>query len=189
MSTPTFSEQEPLADRTRWFQEEVHAHDSSLKAYLRGSFPAVHDVDDVVQESYLRIWKARGRQPIRCVRGFLFRIARNVALNLVNRQRISPIEAGQDWTLLQVAEEQPNAAATACTRDELRLLAQAIDALPEPCREIVILRRIQNISQKEIAARLGLSEESVEIHVVRGVKRCWEYLRRRGVRFEHEAQR
>ena len=189
MSTPIISQQDPGVDETRWFREEVHAHDSSLKAYLRGSFPAVHDVDDVVQESYLRIWKARGRQPIRCVRGFLFRVARNVALNILSRQRISPIDADHEWTSLLVPDNQPNAAAAACSREELLLLAEAIDALPDRCREIVILRRINNVPQKEIAARLGISEESVEINVVRGVKRCWEYLRRRGVRFEHEARR
>lgn len=189
MSNPITSEQDPIADQTRWFREEVHAHDASLKAYLRGSFPRVHDVDDVVQESYLRIWKARSRQPIRCVRGFLFRVARNVALNILNRERVSPIDGHQDWTTLRVAEDRPNAAANACTREELLLLAQAIDSLPARIREVVILRRIKNIPQKDIAAHLGISEKSVEIQVVRGAKRCFEYLRRHGVRFDHEVRR
>lgn len=189
VSTPTTSEPAPGANQTRWFTEEVHAHDSSLKAYLRGSFPAVRDVDDVVQESYLRIWKARDRQPIQCVRAFLFRIARNVALNLLNRERVSPIDAVKDLTALPVVEDGPNAAASACAREELLLLAQAIDSLPARCREIVILRRIKNVSQKEIAARLGITEETVEVQVVRGVKRCGDYLRRHGVRFDHEARR
>jgi len=173
-------------DHSQWFTEEVHAHDSSLKAYLRGSFPAVRDVEDVVQESYLRIWKARAAQPIQCARAFLFRVARNVALNLLSRERVSPIDPVMDLAALPVVEESPNAAAAACVREELLLLAQAIDSLPARCREIVILRRIKHVSQKEIAARLGIAEETVEVQVVRGVKRCGDYLRRHGVRFDHE---
>lgn len=187
VSIPT-SEPELVADRNRWFTQDVHAHDSSLKAYLRGSFPTVRDLEDVVQESYLRIWKARAEQPILCARALLFRIARNLALNLLDRERASPVVAVKDLdSLTQVGDELTGAAAAA-RREELLLLAQAIDSLPARCREIVILRRIKNVPQKEIAARLGIAEATVEIQVVRGVKRCAHYLRRRGVRFDHETR-
>jgi hypothetical protein len=49
----------PAAALRAWFAEEVQPHDAQLKAYLRGAFPAVRDVEDVVQESYLRVWRAR----------------------------------------------------------------------------------------------------------------------------------
>lgn len=189
MNTPTSSESPTDADRAHWFSREVHAHDSSLKAYLRGSFPQVRDVDDVVQESYLRIWKAKGTQPIQCVRGFLFRVARNVALNLLNRQRVSRIDTVKDLSALPVAGDDATSAAAAARSEELALLADAIDSLPPRCREIVILRRIQNLSQREIAQRLGISEETVAVQVVRGVKRCGDYLRSRGMQFDDEARR
>ena len=189
LTTPGASETPTFADQTRWFTEEVYAHDSSLKAYLRGSFPSVRDVNDVVQESYLRIWKARAGQPIQCVRAFLFRVARNVAINLLNRECVSPIDDVKDFASLPVVEDTPNAAASACTREELLLLARAIDSLPARCREIVILRRIKNLPQKEIAARLGLAEKTVEVQVVRGVKRCADYLRRHGVQFDQHKTR
>jgi RNA polymerase sigma factor (sigma-70 family) len=171
----------PALSMSKWFTDEVHPHDSSLRAYLRGSFPAVRDVDDVVQESYLKIWNARPRRPIACARAFLFRIARNVALNLLHRERISPIDAVKDFAALPVVQDQRSAATEACVQEELLLLARAIDSLPSRCREIVILRRIKNIPQKEIAARLGIAEETVEVQVARGVKRCGEFLRRQGV--------
>src|SRR5687767_3921161 len=63
---------ESQSDQSQWFADEVHVHESQLKSFLRGSFPAVRDVDDVVQESYLRIWKARAAQPIDSARAFLF---------------------------------------------------------------------------------------------------------------------
>jgi len=65
------------ASRARWFEEQVQPQGAQLKSYLRGSFPSIEDVDDIVQESYLRIWKARAAQPIESARAFLFRVARN----------------------------------------------------------------------------------------------------------------
>ena len=169
------------AEQSRWFVDEVHAHDSQLKAYLRGSFPLVRDVDDVVQESYLRIWKARAVQPIRSAKAFLFKVAGRVALNRLQRERISPVVAVEDLASLPAIEDGPDAAETACTREEILLLADGIERLPPRCREIFILRRIKGVPQKQIARLLGISEDTVQVQVQRGVKRCEEFLRRRGV--------
>jgi hypothetical protein len=63
---PPHIDQNPLPAPipARWFAEEVQPHEASLRAYMRGAFPMVRDVDDVVQESYLRVWRARAAQPI-----------------------------------------------------------------------------------------------------------------------------
>lgn len=173
------SEREP--DRARWFIDEVHAHDSSLRAYLRGSFPLVRDVDDVVQESYVRVWKARPAEPIRSARAFLFRVARHLALDWLRRDRSSPIDGVTDLADLRVLDNGPGVAESACVQEETALLLAAIDALPPRCREIVILRKLRGLPQKEIAARLGLSEQTVQVQIGRGVRKCEEFLRRRGV--------
>jgi RNA polymerase sigma factor (sigma-70 family) len=161
--------------------EQVHPHDSSLKAYLRGSFPAVHDVEDVVQESYVRVWKARAAQPIRSAKGFLFQVARRLALDILRHGRASPIDEGRDLAALSVFHHDLNAAETASLLERKRLLIDAVVALPARCREIVILRKLEDIPQKEVAARLGLSERTVENLLSRGVKRCENYLRRHGL--------
>lgn len=165
----------------QWFAQEVQPHDAQLKAYLRSSFPAVRDVEDVVQESYLRIWKSRAGQPVHSAKAFLFKVARHVALNLLARQRSSPISAVGDLSNLLVLDEKPDARAEASRSEKLRLLVQALGALPPRCREITVLRKLRGVPQKEIAARLGLSEKTVEEQVSRGVKRCEDYLRRHGV--------
>lgn len=170
-------------DHSRWFAEEVHPHDRHLKSYLRGAFPTVRDVDDVVQESYLRLWKARIAHPIECARGFLFRVARNLAINSLKHTRASPILAVPDLSALQISEDAPGVFESVCTQEEIRLLAEAIASLPSRCREIVILRRVKNVPQKEIAAMLGVSESTVESQVYRGVERCADYLHRRGIHF------
>jgi RNA polymerase sigma factor (sigma-70 family) len=166
---------------SNWFMEEVHPHDSSLKAYLRGSFPAVRDVEDVVQESYVRVWKARAAQPIRHAKGFLFQVARRLALDILRRGRASPIDLGRDLAYLSVITHDPTAAEAATLMERKRLLIDAVVALPARYREIVILRKLEDVPQKEVAARLGISERTVENLLGRGVRRCEDYLRRRGM--------
>src|ERR1044072_2602461 len=83
----------PETDPARWFAAEVHAHDGQLRAYLRGTYPTVRDVDDVVQESYLRTWKAKLAHPIASTKSFLFEVARNLAIDLIRRRRSAPGES------------------------------------------------------------------------------------------------
>ncbi len=168
--------------RTRWFEQEVHVHEGSLRAYLRGVFPSVRDVDDVVQESFLRVWRARSERSISFAKTFLFQVARHLAIDLIRHERRSPIIPVTDLEASTVVESGPHAAEQASTRQEVSLLLEAIDSLPARCREIVILRKLQGVSQKEIAARLSLSEQTVQVQVARGVKRCEKFLRHRGVR-------
>ncbi len=163
----------------QWFKEEVQPHDASLKAWLRGRFPAVQDVDDVVQESYLRIWKARALHPIDSAKAFLFRVARNLALDTLRHERRSPITAVTDLDRLFVLDDKPDAAAQAARQQEIALLVEVIDELPPRCREIFILRKLQGVPQKDIAARLGLSEQTVQVQAARGLRRVAESLRAR----------
>ena len=180
MSNPApMPEPAPDSDHGRWFEHEVQAHDAQLKSYLRGSFPTVRDVDDVVQESYLRVWKARAAHPIASAKAFLFTVARRLALDLVRSQRRSPIVAVTDLSRLFVLDDARDAGAAAATAEEIELLVEAVDALPARCREIFILRKLQGVPQKDIAARLGLSEQTVQVQASRGMRRCAEFFRRR----------
>ena len=167
-------------DSSQWFAEEIHPHGPSLRAYLRGTFPDVRDVDDVVQESFLRVWRARLDAPVRFSKSFLFQVARRIAIDWVRRERVSPLTAVADVAALPVPDERPGVADTACRRDEFELLIRAIDAMPPRLREVIILRKIDGLPQKEIAARLNLSALTVQIHVVRGLRRLQDYFERHG---------
>lgn len=175
------TEQASSAEQSRWFTEQVHPHDGQLKSYLRGSFPSVRDVDDVVQESYLRIWKARLTRPIHSSKSFLFQIARHLAIDVVRTRQMAPTESLVDFEALPVLEDRPDAAAVLSRKERINLLSDALASLPERAREIVFMRKFQAIPQKDAAAKLGISERTVEAQLAKGMRLCEDYLRKRGI--------
>lgn len=151
-------------------------------AWLRGSFPTVRaEVEDVVQESYLRMWKRHALRPIVSAKAFLFQSARNIAIDLLRRNKISPLDAGS-LANSSVIDESPNAVEALTTREKTELLADALAALPERCYEVVHLHKFCGLSQKAVAERLGISERTVQGHVLSAVRQCEAYLRARGVK-------
>jgi len=173
------------AERAHWFIREVHPHDHQLRAYLRGAFPSVRDVDDVVQESYLRIWKARAVHPIESAKAFLFLVARRLALRQAVKSRLAPLEFAGDLSEVRFVEASPDPAEAFSYREKVAVLADALAELPVCCREIVILRKLHGLPQKTVAAQLGLSERTVENQLARGIRRCERFFQARGIRTLH----
>jgi len=165
----------------RWFAEQVQPHDAALRGWLRARFPALTDVDDLVQEAYVRVWRAHASAPIQSPKAFLFTTARNLALDQLRRRQIAVIESIAEIEALSVFDDVPAVAESVCRRQELELLTQAIQALPDRCRQVLTLRKIYGLSQKEIAAQLGIAEHTVEAQVANGVRRCAEFLARLGL--------
>jgi RNA polymerase sigma factor (sigma-70 family) len=161
--------------RSRWFAEQVQVHDSLLRNWLRRQFPTITDRDDVIQESYLRVWNAYPNERIECVRAYLFTTARNLALNRLRHSRRVP-SVGEN-ALSGVLDDKPSIPDKVSRDQELQHLIAALQSLPDRCREVFTLRRIYGLSQKEIAAKLGISEKTVEVHNHKAMKRCIEYFR------------
>jgi RNA polymerase sigma factor (sigma-70 family) len=173
----------PALTEAKWFAAHVQPHDAALRAWLRGRFPALADTDDLVQETYARILQLRARDPLRAhaVKPLLFTTARHLALDLLRRRQIVPMEALAEGDDEILADEAPGIADTVSRRQELALLAEAIQALPDRCRRILTLRKIYGLPQKEIARQLGIAEHTVEAQVGVGVRRCADYLARLGL--------
>ncbi len=181
MDAPTTAPRQPQAsDTARWFTEEVHPHGVHLKSYLIGRFPSVRDVDDVVQESFLRVWKARAAQPIHSAKAFLFQVGRRIALDVLKRERRSPTTLAGDLSSLVVIEEGRNAAQALADEELIGLVGDAVVALPQKTRDVIILYKFDGLSQADIAAKLGTTEKAVEHQVARGMKLCRRYLEDRG---------
>ena len=182
MSSPRLDSSAALDEPTaRWFAQEVVPHEFKLRAWLAARFPQLQDLDDVVQDTYVRLFRARRAGEIRSVPGFLFTAARSAACDVFRREKGGLVERVADLALLTVVEERPDAAETVAARQELEILAEAIRQLPDRCRQVFTLRKIYGFSQREVAARLGIAEHTVEVQMGRGARRCAAFLRARGI--------
>lgn len=154
----------------------------ALKRYLRRFVRSRETADDLAQEAFLRAFAAESGHVIETPKAFLFKVAKNLALNELARQSLVEIAPLGDFEGPEVLEDSGQAAAddVVDSRERIRLLARAIAALPPQCAKVFVLRKMQGLSQKEIAARLNISVRTVENHVALGLSRCRTYMRAHG---------
>ena len=163
---------------TPWFSLLL-AHERDLRAFLAHCLPHRDDVSDVVQETYTRLLalSPERRAAIRSWRAFLFATARNVAMDHLRWPESVSLEALPEIDGANVVsgggEERTPDEIVNLTQEQ-DLLARVIASLPEKCREVLTLRKIHGLSQKEIAQRLGIAEHTVEKHISYGVRLCAE---------------
>jgi RNA polymerase sigma factor (sigma-70 family) len=157
-------------------------NETALKRFLRRFIKSREGADDLAQEAFLRAFAAESGRLIVSPKAFLFKVARNLALNELARQSTAATEPLGDFEGQEVLEDSSQAAVDDAVdgRERIRVLARAIAALPPQCAKVFILRKMQGLSQKEIAVRLNISVRTVENHVALGLVRCKAYMRAHG---------
>jgi len=165
----------------QWYAEKVQVHEAALRAWLRVKFPFLTDRDNLVQESLTRVWRTRQSHEVKSPKALLFTTARNLAIDELRRRNIAPIESIEEIDGLSVLDEGASAPDSTAHKQELELLIQAVQSLPKRCRQVLTLRKIYGLSQKEIAAKLSISEATVETHVCNGIRGCTKFLARYGL--------
>jgi RNA polymerase sigma factor (sigma-70 family) len=158
-------------ERARWFAHHILPHEAALRGWLsRRRAPAAFDVDDIVQESYAVLAERERLDDILNPRAYLFQVAHSLVIRNIRRARIVPILAVEDLGLVDWADEAATPEQNAIAHDDLRQLAEVIASMPGQTREAFVLRRVRGLSQREIASHMGLSENTVEKHIVRGIR-------------------
>ena len=144
-------------------------HEAALRGWLSRRRAPV-DIDDIVQESYALLAERERIDDILNPRAYLFQVAHSLMVRNIRRARIVPILAVEDLGTMEIADEAATPERMAIAHDDLRQLAGVIESMPGRTREAFILRRVRGLSQREIAAQMGLSENTVEKHIVRGIR-------------------
>ncbi len=182
-AAPPVSSPEPGDDfrNSTWFSDEVLPHAPALRAWLKARFPSLSERDDVVQESLVRAFRSGDRHTVRDAKSYLFRIARNITVDLFRRERSTPLVPASDLERQRVIEDRVGVAEAACASQEFALLCEAIAALPDRCRAVLTLQKFHGLSNQEIADELRISINTVNAQLVIGLARCRQYLLARGV--------
>lgn len=153
-----------------WVGSNIVPHERELRAWLRCRAMSAHDIDDIVHDAYLCIAQLTDVVHIRSGRAYLFTTARSVMLQRVRRDRIVPIESLTEIEAMTLQDANPGPERQASARQELARIQRLVASLPDRCREIFYLRRIEGMPQRQIADHLGLAEHIVEAQAARGLK-------------------
>ncbi len=162
----------------QWFAAHIQPHEAMLRGWLQSRFGARLAVDDIVQEAYMRIWQARVRGELRAPKAFLFATARNVALDTLRRHHCSRTVGLGEKDIPDLVDERDDIPETVARNQELALLTEAIQMLPERCRQVFTLRSVYGMSQRDIGEKLGISDRTVAAQLAIGVAKCSDYMLR-----------
>lgn len=154
----------------QWFAAEVLPHEAALMRYLTRVWPNCAEVQDLRQDVYVRVYESAARSRPVTPKAFLFATARNLMIDRLRRERIVPIDFTEDLEALNVYIDEISPERRLGAREELQRLVQAFDALSDKCRDVMWLRRVEGLSQRATAARLGMHEGAVESQLARGVR-------------------
>ncbi len=160
----------PTQDRARWLACQVLPHEQDLRAWLRRRRVDGLEVDDIVQETYAVLAALRSVDHILSPRTYAFQTARSVILRTLRRAKVARIDPVGDIEKLDRAVDLPSPEHQVSTRMELRRVADLIATLPVKCREAFTLRRLEGLSQRDVARRMGISESTVEKHISRALR-------------------
>lgn len=150
---------------------EILPHERDLRTWLQRRLVAAADVEDIVQECYCRLAQLPDPTQVTVPRAYLFTMARNLAQRQRQRSRVVKIDTMTDIMEAQIASDLPSPERVASARQELGRVQAALATLSERARRIFVLRKIDGLPQRDIAALLGVSEAVVENEASRSLRK------------------
>ena len=153
-----------------WFQREILCHEAALVRFLSRWLPQPADVQDVRHDIYVRVLESAERERPRSALAFLFTVARHILIDRNRRNAIVRMDPLEDVASLNVLIDEVTPERQASAEQQLQRLSRLLQRLPARCREVVWMRRVENVPQKIIARRLDIAEATVEKHLVRGIR-------------------
>lgn len=137
------------------------------------------EIEDIVQETYLRIRQVGGDRKIESPRAFMFKTVRNLALDYVKRAETRLADSFDELEDLGLQAHPLPGDSTygkVCSDEEFAQFCDSVRYLPIQCRRAFVLRKVYGYSQKEIAKLMQVSESTVEKHIAEGIKRCLYFM-------------
>ncbi|WP_246072345.1 RNA polymerase sigma factor [Catenovulum sediminis] len=140
------------------------------------------EIEDIVQETYVRICQIDNKEEIKSPRSFMFKTAKNLAYDHIKSAGVKWLDDTNDDAMLEQllsSNHDDEMYRAAASNEAFADFCEAIRQLPLQCRKIFILKKVYGYSQREIAEQVNLSESTVEKHIATGMKRCTLFMRQR----------
>ena len=158
--------------------EAFYENEGPLKTFISRFIYRPHDVDDIAQETFIRAFKAEKKGVIDHPKAYLYRVARNLAFKELTKKSNKMTSFIEDSCSPEVLESSEDVERQVGTLEKLERVKTAIAQLPPQCQRVFIMRKVYGFSHKEISQELGISVSTVEKHIVSGLKRCRQSVKR-----------
>ena len=152
----------------KWVAQAVMPHEGRVRAWLLGSKAPREEVDDLIQEAYCILAGLQSVDHIERPDAYFFSIVKNLYLRQLKRRTIVSISTVAE--IESFSDSQPSPEHTAANVLDLETVRALIASLPKECRDVVVMRKIRGLSQREVSVSLGISEGMVEWHVYSGIR-------------------
>lgn len=152
-----------------WVGREILPLERDLRSWLRRRVASPSDVEDIVQECYCRLARLHDVTHITQPRAYLYTVARNILQHQLKAARVVRLEALAELDM-EWRSEEPSPEDVVVARSELGRVQAALATLSERARAIFIMRRLEGLSQREIAQTMGVSEAVVENDASRSLR-------------------
>jgi len=159
-----------------WFCREVLPLERSLMAYIRRNSRNAADHVDLRQEIYERVLVGASSGLPQNTRAYLFTIARNHLINAARRARIVSFDLVADLEDVTRDIDMFETERHLNARDELRWALEGLNQLPSRCREVVRLRKVEGLTTRETAERMGVGVDTVEKQVTNGMRAIADFM-------------
>jgi len=143
-----------------------------LRRYMRRQLHDRNVADDAVQETLLRMLRYRQRSDAGEVRALFFRVAASVVADHCRQTRTKHLDRHCSIDDAQMASSEPQPDRILSDQQNLACIKEAIRRLPSRCRQVFLLHRFENLSYREIARQLSISERTVENHIAHALAVC-----------------
>jgi RNA polymerase sigma factor (sigma-70 family) len=153
-----------------WFMREIMPLEPMVVGFLRRNWRNDAEIDDLRQEAYMRIYASALKERPALAKPFIFQIIRNLLIDRQKQNNVIPIGSLSDLEDLSVASDDASPEENVVARQEIDRLQQALDGLSGRCREVVILRKVHGMAQRDVALHMGICEKTVEQHLAKGVR-------------------
>lgn len=168
-------------ERHEWFLNQIFRHRAALHRYLAKFADRAEDIEDLVQETYVRLYALADFRAVDSPKALMFRIAHNLAVERARSRRTQATDSMADLEQLGVSSREAPADEQLDARRRFESFCAAVDRLPPLCRRVFVLRKIFKLSHAEISQVLGVSHSTIEKHVAKGLLRCRDHLRQLGL--------
>jgi len=165
---------------TRSFKQNIVENYDALKAFVARYAKRPHDVEDIVQETFVRTYQAQKRHSIQNIKAYLFTTARNLSFKQAALHANKVTDYLADLGLSEVVSESASLEDEVQAHQQFSIFCEAVRELPLQCRRVFILKKIYGFSHEEIAQRLGISVSTTNQHLAKGVASCTIYMRDKG---------